>query len=104
MKSLLSFFSTTSLLLLTLAEPAFANGDSHPPGTPHTEEATSIDPVIVVGIAIVLVIGGFILWKFVLHGPKSSLPNQLSSSEKPPPVQEKNVSQSNLGDNPPKNG
>lgn len=72
---------------------AFANGDEdHPPGTPHTE-AASIDPTMVIGIVIFLVIGGFLLWKFVLRNPN---PPSSPSAQPPsnPQTPEKTVAQS----------
>ena len=69
-----------------------ANGEgSHAPGEEHN--AATVDPLLLVGVVIAIAIGGFLLWKFVLHNPKPSLPTQ-ALSEKTPPVQEKNVSQS----------
>lgn len=88
------------ILFISLTRPlnVFANGDGdHPSGTPHTE-AASIDPTMVIGIVIFLVIGGFVVWKFVLSSPKSSLPTQSSQPEKTTPAQEKSVSQSGEGE------
>lgn len=86
-----------TLLQVALPLSAFANGDEdHPPGTPHTE-AASIDPTMVIGIVIFLVIGAFIVWKFVLRNPN---PPPSSSTQLPsnPQVQEKAVSQSGESD------
>lgn len=64
---ILSFFS----LWLALSINSLAD-EGHPEGTPHTEEAVTIDPVIFIGIVIFLVIGGFIIWQFVLRTKRSS--------------------------------
>lgn len=88
------FLNTILILLTSLARPlaVFANGDGdHPPGTPHTE-AASIDTTIVIGIVIFLLIAGFIVWKFVLRNPPSSVSTQPKSQEEAAPVQEKSVS------------
>lgn len=47
-----------------------ANGEDHPLGTPHTEEATSIDPVVAVIVVIVIAVAAFLLWKFLLKTKK----------------------------------
>ena len=70
-----------------------ANGEgSHAPGEEH--DAATVDPLLLVGVVIAIAIGGFLLWKFVLHGPKSSSPAQSPLPDKTPPAQEKTVSQS----------
>jgi len=52
-----------------------ANGKgSHASGEEH--DAATVDPLILVGVVIAIAIGGFLLWKFVLHSPKSSSPTQ----------------------------
>lgn len=51
-----------------------ANGEDHPPGTPHTEEATSIDPVVAVVVIISIAVGAFLIWKFVLKKKEASPP------------------------------
>ena len=72
MKILLSFFSTIGLVFLTGS--AFA----HEAEIPHEEPVPTISPLLLVGIAAVFAVGGFVLWKFVLHNNKST-PDQLKA-------------------------
>ena len=88
------------LLLLVLPISAFA----HESEVVHEEPVPTISPLFLVGLVAVFAIGGFLLWKFVLHAPKSSSPAQTSVPEKTPPAQEKTVSQNNQIDNSQKNG
>lgn len=87
MKLLLNFFSTFSLLFLFLAT-AFA----HESEILHEEPVPTISPLLLVGLVAGLAIGGFLLWKFVLHTPKSS-PPQSSLPDNTQPTQKKTVSQ-----------
>lgn len=81
----------------------FANGaGSHVPGEEHNDVA-AVDPMVIVIVPVALVVGGFILWKFVLNNHKSSSPTA-SVPEKTPPAQEKTVSQNNQIESSQKNG
>lgn len=57
----------TVLLFASLASEVFANGETHPPGTPHTDDAAAVSPVALVVLLGVVVVGGFLLWHFVLN-------------------------------------
>lgn len=98
MKLLLNFFSSFSFSLLF---PAIAF--AHETEVAHEEPVPTISPVLLVGLVVLLGIGGFLLWKFVLHTPKSSSPTQSVLPDKSPPAQEKTVSQDNQRDNSQKN-
>lgn len=61
--------------------------EGHPEGTPHNE-AVSIDPLMVIVIIGVVLVVGFVVWKFVLQKkssgpiPPSSVPPSLSQENK----------------------
>ena len=97
MKFFYKILSQLGVYFIIFTSEALANGDdAHAPGEMHND-AVAIDPLIIIIVPIVLIVGGLILWKFVLHtpnAPKSSPPAQSAQLEKTPPVQEKSVSQS----------
>jgi len=67
---------------------------AHDTGVMHEEPVPTISPMLLIWIVLGVGIVGFLLWKFVLHAPKSSSTTQSVLPEKtPPPVQEKTVSQ-----------
>ncbi|EKD65412.1 MAG: hypothetical protein ACD_50C00096G0006 [uncultured bacterium] len=72
---------------------------AHESDIPHEESVPTISPMFLIWVVLGLGIAGFLLWKFVLHGHKSSPPTQ-STSEKSPPVQEKNVSETSKSEAP----
>lgn len=69
------FVNSVLTLIIFVIFPigVFANGEDHLPGTPHTEEATSIDPAVAVIVVVGFAILGFLLWKFVLNKKGASL-------------------------------
>ena len=73
----------TIVFLFILPLVSFA----HEAEVPHEEPVPTISPVFLIGIVVVLAIGGFLVWKFVLHGPKSSLTTQSVLPDKTPPTQ-----------------
>lgn len=68
--SLSIIFSSISFLMLTLS--AFA----HEAEIPHEELVPTINPVLFIGLALGLAIGGFIVWKFVLNKKQSPVSKQ----------------------------
>lgn len=60
---------------------------AHETEVPHEEAVPTIDPLFVVGGIVVVAVGGFFLWKFVLQ-KKPSLPLKVSQ---PPSSSEKKV-------------
>ena len=96
----MKFFFKIAVLFgiyLLVVTQAFANGSaSHAPGEEHNDVA-AVDPLILI-VPVVVIVVGFLLWKFVLHNPKppSSSPVQPVPN---PQSQEKTVSQSGVGDN-----
>jgi len=82
----LSSIITAVWIYFFLTLRVLANGErSHAPGEEH--DAATVDPLLLVGVVIAIAIGGFLLWKFVLHGPKSSLTIQSVLPDKTPPTQ-----------------
>lgn len=65
----------TLIIFLIFPIDVLANGEDHPPGTPHTEEATSIDPVVAVVVVVAIIVAAFIVWKFVLKKKEAFPPN-----------------------------
>ena len=103
MKFFYKILSQLGVYFIIFTSEALANGDdAHAPGEMHND-AVAIDPLIIIIVPIVLIVGGLILWKFVLNNHKSSSPTA-SVPEKTPPAQEKTVSQNNQIDNSQKNG
>lgn len=66
MKLLLGFLS---LFGLSLFYPSFVL--AHETGETHTESPASIDPVVAVIIVVVIAIGVFLVWKFVLKSKET---------------------------------
>ena len=76
MKFFCKILSQICVYFIIFASDALANGDdTHAPGEMHND-AVAIDPLIIIIVPIVLIAGGLILWKFVLHNNKST-PDQL---------------------------
>jgi len=84
-------FLIFNVWILLLASPLYVF--AHETEVVHEEPVPTISPVFLIGIVVVLAIGGFIIWKFVLRNPKplSSSPAQPVPN---PQSQEKTVSQS----------
>jgi hypothetical protein len=89
----MKFFSKIAAVFntyLLVVTQTFANGEgSHAPGQEH--DAATVDPLLLVGVVIAIAIGGFLLWKFVLHGPKSSSTTQSVLTDKTPSTQTQQV-------------
>ena len=48
----------------------------------HEEVPATVDPMVAIGVVVIVIIGGLILWKFVLHNSnKSTSSNQPKSQE-----------------------
>jgi len=94
-------FLVFNLILLLFVSPlsVFA----HESEMLHEETVPTISPLLLVGLVAVFAIGGFLLWKFVLHGSKSSSSAQPPLPDKTPTVQEKTVSRNDQSDNSQKN-
>jgi len=90
MKTLKLFIWNLTLIIFILPFSVFA----HETEVVHEEPVPTISPALLIGIVALLAIGGFLLWKFVLHNPKSSSATQPATPDKVQPPQEKTVSQS----------
>jgi len=78
---------TNIIIFFSFAISVFA----HETEVSHEEPVPTISPLILVGLVAVLVICGFLLWRFVLRSPRSSLSNQ-ATLKNTPPTEEKTVS------------
>lgn len=70
------FLVFTLTLFFVLPLSVFA----HETEVVHEEAIPTISPVFLIGIMVVLAIGGFLLWKFVLASPKKTTPSQEKSA------------------------
>lgn len=61
---------------------------AHETGQPHTETPAEISPVAAIGILLVLSVGGFLLWKFLLNKKEPiQKKTETSPPSAPPPTQ-----------------
>lgn len=56
---------------------------AHEAATPHVEEPAQINPVVAIGVLLIVALGGFLLWKFVLN---TRAPSPQNKVEPPPQV------------------
>ena len=66
MKFVYKILSQLGVYFIIFTSDALANGDdTHAPGEMHND-AVAVDPLIIVIVPVVLIVGGFLLWKFIL--------------------------------------